>query len=166
MRPATWSRRALVGTAAVLVLGLSATVALAANVHLKQNRAPRLTDNGLTATVSGALAGLGNGDVTITLIAEGEGSVVLTSPGGNAAPGQNKVPLTLVGTQSIPSSQIKNGNVSFGVSTEAPETPTPEEAGAPNDLWTVTLTDVRFTSYTLVVEQGGVVVFTYESPQL
>lgn len=166
MRPATWSRRALVGTAAVLVLGLSATVALAASVHFKQNRVPKLTDNGLTASVSGALSGLGNGDVTITVFAEGEGTTVLTSPGGNAAPGQNKVPLTLVGTQSIPSSQVKNGNLSFRVSTEAPETPTPEEAGAPNHNWTVELTDVEFTSYTLVVEQGGVVVLTYESPQL
>jgi hypothetical protein len=166
MRPSTWSRRALVGTAAALVLGLSATVALAASVHFKQNRASTFTDGGLTATVSGALSGLGNGDVTITVIAEGEGSTVLTSPGGNAAPGQNKVPFTLVGSQTIPSTQIKNGNLSFSVTTEAPATPTPAEAGAPNNRWTVTLTDVEFTSYTLVVEQGGVVVFTYESPEL
>ena len=166
MRLSTWSRRALVGSTAALVLGLSATVALAASVHFKQNRAPRLVDNGLTATVTGALTGLGNGDVTITVIAEGYGSTVLTSPGGNAAPGQNKVPLTLVGSQTIPSSQIKNGNLAFSVTTETPETPTPAEAGAPNNNWTVALTDVGFTSYTLVVEQGDVVVFTYESPEL
>ena len=166
MRLSTWSRRALAGSTAALVLGLSATVALAASVHFKQNRAPRLTDNGLTATVTGALTGLGNGDVIITVIAEGYGSTVLTSPGGNAAPGQNKVPLTLVGTESIPQSEIKNGNLSFSVTTEVPETPTPKEAGAPNDNWTVDLSDVTFTSYTLIVEQGGVVVLEYQSPAL
>jgi hypothetical protein len=166
MRLVSMSRRALVGSAAALVLGLSATVALAASVHFKQNRAPTIADGGLTATVSGALSGLGNEDVTVTVTAEGVGTTILTSPGGNAAPGQNKVPFTLVGTQSIPAEEIKNGNVRFSVTTEAPETPTPEEAGAPNDNWTVTLTDVDFTGYTLTVEQGGVVVLTYESPAL
>lgn len=67
---------------------------------------------------------------------------------------------------SPPAEEIKNGNVRFSVTTEAPETPTPEEAGAPNDNRTVTLTDVAFTGYTLTVEQGGVVVLTYESPAL
>ena len=160
----TWSRRALVASA--VVLGLSATVAVAASVHFKQNRKPTIVDNGLTATVSGALAGLGNGDIMVTVTAEGVGSTILTSPGGNAAPGQNKVPFTLVGTQSIPASEIKNGNVSFSVTTEAPKTPTPKEAGAPNNNWSVTLTDVQFTGYTLTVEQDGQTVLTYESPQL
>jgi hypothetical protein len=159
-------RRGLVRPALALIVGLSATVALAASVHLKQYRAPTLTDNGLTATVSGALAGLGNGDVTVTVTATGFGSTILTSPGGNAAPGQNKVPFTLVGTQSIPSSEIKNGTVDFSVTTLAPATPTPKQAGAPNDNWTVTLTDVTFTGYTLTVEQGGVTVLTYVSPPL
>ena len=160
------SRRALLGAAFVIALGLSATAVLAASVHFKQQRAPALTDNGLTATVAGALAGLGNEDVLITVTAEGVGSTVIISPGGNAAPGQNKVPFTLVGTQSIPASEIKNGNVSFSVTTEAPTTPTPKEAGAPNNNWTVVLTDVRFTGYTLTVEQGGRTVLTYESPAL
>ena len=159
-----WSRRALVASA--VVLGLSATFAVAASVHFKQNRKPTIADNGLTATISGALSGLGNGDITVTVTAEGVGSTILTSPGGNAAPGQNKVPFTLVGTQSIPASEIKNGNVSFSVTTEAPTTPTPKDAGAPNNNWTVVLTDVRFTGYTLTVEQGGRTVLTYESPAL
>jgi len=162
----TVSRRTLLGSAATLVLGLSVTTAFAASVHFKQNRRPTLTDNGLTATVSGALAGLGNEDVTITVTAEGVGSTIITSPGGNAAPGQNKVPFTLVGTQSIPAEEIKNGNVSFSVTTEAPKTPTPKEAGAPNNNWTVTLTDIRFTGFTLTVVQGGQTVLTYESPAL
>src|SRR4051812_14071852 len=94
-----------------LALVLCATAALAASVHFKNNRPPRITDNGLTATVNGALAGLGNGDVTITVTAEGVGTTILYSPAGNAAPGQNKTPFTLVGTQTIPAKEIKNGNV-------------------------------------------------------
>jgi hypothetical protein len=43
---------------------------------------------------------------------------------------------------------------------------TPKEAGAPNNYWSVTLTDVKFTGYTLTVEQDGQTVLTYESPEL
>ena len=164
MYRATRYRRALVASTAALVL--SATAAFAASVHLKNNRAPRLADNGLTATVTGALAGLGNGDVTITCIAEGDGSVVLHNPGGNFVPGQNKVPIVVSGSQTISADEIKNGNVSFRVTTDEPETPTPDEAGAPNDNWEVILDDVDFTGFTVIVEQGGEVVLVYESPAL
>ena len=144
-----------------LAVGLVTTAAVAASVHFKNNRTPTFTDNGLTATVSGALAGLGNEDVTITVSANGLGSTLCTNPGGKVVPGQNKVPFTLDATQTISASEIKNGNLSFSLTTAAPATPTPKEAGCPNNNWSVTLTDVKFTSYTVTVVQGGKTVLTY-----
>jgi hypothetical protein len=141
---------------AALVLALAAApIALAASVHFKP-RNPTFTDNGTTLTATGALAGLGNGDIVVTVEATGSGSTVVVNQGGNAAPGQNKVPVTVTGTQNISADEIKNGTVTFSVTTAEPRQPTGTEAGAPNDNWTATITDVAFTSVTVTVAQGGV----------
>jgi hypothetical protein len=69
--------------------------------------------------------------------------------------------VTLTGTQSIPQEEIKNGNVSFRVRTEAPESPIPGAPDCPNPRWTETITDIAFTSALLTVEQPeGTVVLT------
>ena len=129
---------------------------LEAAVRLKKGTA--IVDNGLTLTVSGALTGLGNEDVTITVLAEGGGSVVLLNPAGAFVPGQNRFPLVLGGSQTISATEIKNGNLSFSVTTLAPEDPDPVTAGAPNPNWDAYFADVEFFSATIVVEQGGKVV--------
>ena len=54
---------------ALAALGLFASLALAASVHFKGEQT--FTDNGLTLTAAGELAGLGNGDVVIKLSAVG-----------------------------------------------------------------------------------------------
>jgi len=145
--------------AALVLLLVVASLAVAASVHFKP-RSPTFKDLGTTLNVTGALAGLGNEDVTITLQATGTGTTTCTNPGGNQAPGQNKVPVSVTATQTISASEIKNGNVTFTLTTPEPAQPTAKEAGCPNNNWSATINDVTFTTATITVTQGGQTVLT------
>ena len=69
----------------------------AASVHLKggANSQPTFADNGLSLTTNGALSGLGNVDLLVTLNATANVTANCTNHGGNLPPGQNPAPIML-----------------------------------------------------------------------
>ena len=152
--------------AALLISAVVVAGALASSVHLKggKNAKPTFRDQGLTLRASGELAGLGNGDVFITLDATANATATCTNPGSgqHQPPGQNPAPVSVSGGVSIPDEEIKNGTLPFRVATEPPETPIEGAPGCPNAQWTEDITDLSFTSATITVEQGGNVVLTVD----
>lgn len=129
------------------------------SVHLKGGAGaePAFTDNGLTLTGSGALAGLGFGDVLVNISATANPTAVCSNNGGNAAPGQNPAPVTVTGSVSIPASELKNGTTPFSVTTNAPTSPIPGAPDCANTNWTEAITDMAFTSATITVFQPSLV---------
>ena len=161
-------KRRAVGIAVVsaLVMVLLATSpALASNVHLKggSHAKPAFFDGGLTLSSSGELAGLGFGDVLVSLTAVGNPTATCTNPGSDThqPAGHNPAPITVTGSEAIPASEIKNGNTPFAVVTNPPVTPVPKAPECPNSNWIEDITDMAFTSATISVEQPpGTVVLT------
>jgi hypothetical protein len=149
MRSITLFFLTMVAIASIATVGV-----LADNPHYK--RGPALVDNGLTATATGTITGLGNGNVIATLsFPNATGTTICTSPGGNDAPGQNPAtPAPVSGTASL--GNPKNGNLSFTVSTVAPPNPAsfgPGSAGCPNKNWTARFDNITFGSGTLTIQQ-------------
>ncbi|MGH2372879.1 MAG: hypothetical protein ACREJ4_01900 [Candidatus Methylomirabilaceae bacterium] len=137
----------------------------ASSVHLKggANAEPSFIDNGLSLAVSGALSGLGGGDVLVSLTATANVASTCTNQGGNPAPGQNPAPTTVTGSVAIPEGEIKNGTTPFSVTTASPTTPIPGAPGCSNPNWTESIDDLAFTSATITVEQPvGTVVLTIQ----
>jgi hypothetical protein len=142
---------------------LSAGTAVASSVHLKggPNAEPSFTDNGLTLTASGQIAGLGNGDVLVTLSARANPTATCTNPAGaTQPPGQNPASVNVTGSQAIPAGEIKNGTTPFLVTTDPPVTPIAGAPDCPNPQWTEKITDMAFTSAIITVQQGGTTVLT------
>jgi hypothetical protein len=153
------SRRTL--SVLVAFIFAAAMTVVGTSVHLKggARAEPAFTDGGVYLGAAGSLAGLGNGDVLITLTAQASVTSTCTNQGGNESPGQNPAPITVSGSQAIPESEIKNGTTPFNVLTVAPVTIIPGAPDCPNANWTEKITDLSFTSAVITVEQpfGNVV---------
>jgi hypothetical protein len=157
-------RRSITFALVLAAAAALATAAWSASVHLKggANAKPDFTDNGLTLSAEGELAGLGNADVLITITAVADPTATCTNPGDQSkVPGQNPAPVEVTGSVSIPASEIKNGTTPFAVTTDAPVTPIAGAPDCPNPGWTEDITDMAFLSATITVEQPpGTVVLT------
>ncbi len=140
------------------VVVFSVAIAIASSVHFKSG--PTFFDHGLTLSAAGSLAGLGNGDILISLSAAATPTATCTNKGGNEAPGQNPATVNVTGAEAIPAGEVKNGTTPFSVTTTAPSQPTAAQAGCPSDNWTATITDLQFTSATITVMQNGATVLT------
>jgi hypothetical protein len=80
------------------------------------------------------------------------GTTICSNKGGNQAAGQNPAtPAAVSGSQLI--TQVKNGTLSFVVTTDAPANPTSDAAGCPNGNWTAAFDNITFGSGTLTVQQ-------------
>jgi len=146
-------RRTTITLLTLLAVASIAVVAVwAQNAHYKKG--PSVVDNGLTATATGAISGLGNGDVIVTLrFPNATGTTTCTNQGGTQAQGQNPAtPASVSGSALI--TNVKNGTVSFTVTTAVPSNPSPAAAGCPNDkTWTAAFNDISFGSGTLTIRQ-------------
>jgi hypothetical protein len=131
--------------------------------HLKggKNARPTFEDLGLALRAAASISGLGNGDVVVDLSAVGQPLSTCSNPGGGTQPpGQNPAEVTLTGTQAIPASAIKNGNLSIALQTGAPAEIVAGAPGCPNAQWTQRITDVSFSSATITVQQNGATVLS------
>ena len=145
------------------IAAVTIPLAYAAKVHFKGPN-PSFTDQGTTLLSCFSLTGLGNGDVTITIKTTGTATTLCTNQGGNTSPGQNKTPVSPSGQITVPSTEVKNGNLHVCLSTQPPPAPTAAEAGCPNNNWSTSLTDVQFATAEIIVVQGGQVVLDTKFP--
>ena len=149
-------RLAVFGVAVVAVLTLFAQPALAASPHLKGNNPIVFTDNGLTLTAKVSYAGLGNFDTLQTLDATANPTASCTNPAGaTQPPGHNPAQANVSGSTAVPAEDIKNGNVTISTTTNAPVTPIPGAPECPNPQWTENITDMAFTSATIMLFQDS-----------
>jgi len=148
------NRTLFVGLA--VLIGMIGVQAQGASVHIKSG--PSVVTSPTSLKFDVCLAGLGNQDIQATITVTGNATVNGLNPSGFLVPGHNKVPVTATATTTISRNEIKNGNVCFSLTANAPKTVDPLLAGFPNSNWTAKVVSVDFTSVTLVVVQGGQVV--------
>jgi len=127
-------------------------VASADSPHFKRGSPEAVKDLGLTFSQKASVAGLGNGDIVVTLtITDVQPTAACTNPAGaTKPPGQNPAPTDVSGSVAVPGSDIKNGTLTITVATAPPVSPIPGAPGCPNSSWTETITDMTLTSDSVV----------------
>jgi hypothetical protein len=155
-------RRITIALAVVVAVGMTATAALGASPHFKKGGEPSCTVSNGQVTCSATMSGLGNQDIIVRLDVAGEATFNCVSPGGNVAPGQNKVPFSGSASQTIPASSVKNGTATIGPITSPSQQPTAtaQQAGCPNPNWTTQLATATVQTVTFTASQGGQTLFT------
>jgi hypothetical protein len=139
------SRRTTVGRLVVaLIVSAVGAVVFAASPHYKRGGQPVCTASGGTVTCStGQVAGLGNFDVLVSMTFTATQGQVCHNKGNpdNFVLGQNPATGTGGGSVSLPAGDIKNGSLTVpSISGTANLTAgTTDQAGCPNNNWTVTL---------------------------
>jgi hypothetical protein len=154
-------RIGIISVLSLMVVALTAAVAVAQNPQFKNRGGPFATDNGLTLTVTGTLVGLGNAaGQTIEVVAVGQPVVTCTNPSGaNQPPGQQPAPGEVTsGEVPIDPDEIsRSGQYTFTVTTLEPEVP---QVCKTSPGWTQTTTDVIFTEYEVIVNDISLGTFT------
>lgn len=135
----------------VMLISTAVVGVWASSPHYKKG--PSVVDNGLTATATGSIAGLGNGNVIVTLsFPNATGTTVCSNKGGSQAPGQNPAaPAAASGSQLI--TDVKNGTLSFVVTTLPPANPSSDTAGCPNNNWSAAFDNITFGAGTITIQQ-------------
>ena len=140
--------RIIVALAAVVTVLALVSVAAADSAHFKRGSPGAVKDNGLTFSQTATVAGLGNGDIVVTLsITNVQPTANCVNPAGQTkVPGQNPAPTTATGGVAVPGADIKNGTLTITVSTSAPSpNPIPGAPDCPNSSWTENITDMSLT---------------------
>jgi hypothetical protein len=138
----------IISVLSLIVVALTASVALAQNPQLKQKSTPRAQDLGTTLQVSGTLVGLGAEGGTVEVIADATAEFACINPGakGQKPPGLVETGVTVSGV--APTDPItRSGQTTFTVATLEPATP----EGLCPPPQTAVLEDVEFTSFDLFV---------------
>jgi hypothetical protein len=145
----------IIAVLSLLVTAVAAVPALAQNPHFLPNRGPTAVDEGLTLNATGTLFGLGNEGGTIQLVAQGAIQVACVNPSGQQEPpGQQPAPTTLTSpvVQINPEDVTRSGQFQFDLDTTAPTlAQVPAGTCKTTPGWTTRITDVVFTSYSIVV---------------
>jgi hypothetical protein len=145
------TRKVGIFVAVFATLALTATAVFAANPHIVGST----TTSGLT--VSGKIAGLGNGyaGTALTATADATFDIQCSNPKGKLAPGQQGVTGSLDGTGALDGVEA-NGTYTFHVTFTITTTPA-KEFGCPNNQWTATAVNVVLTLTSLTLADETVI---------
>lgn len=145
------TRKVGIFVAVLAALVLTASAVFAANPHIVGST----TTSGLT--VSGKIAGLGNGyaGTNLTATADATFDIQCSNPQRKLAPGQQGVTDSLDGTGSIDGVEA-NGTYTFHVTFSISLTPA-KAWGCPNNQWTANAVNVSLTLTSLTLADGTVI---------
>lgn len=144
-------RKIAILVAVMAAVALTSSAVLAASPHIVGST----TTSGLT--VSGKIAGLGNGyaGTALTATADATFNIQCSNPQGKLAPGQQGVTSSLTGSGALDSVEA-NGTYNFHVTFTIVTSPA-KAFGCPNNQWTATAVDVVLTLTSLTLADGTVI---------